>query len=288
MYVVRIWEGLGNQMFQYAFARSLHHRTGQDVYLDTKRVYKESFAVESKHIERLYSLGHFNITLPTIDVGQDKRFDFLKQKTWLEKCIFYLSKRGKWGVRFLQDADAVYHKEFFSEAGDYYAFGWFQQEAYFADIRDVLLKEFTLQEEIVLPHELQDVLENKNTVAVHIRRGDYLRCGMSCNEYYYMKAIDKVRNEMKNPVFLVFTDDVEWVKRHIKTETTMYYVSESCKLRDYEELILMSRCRHQIISNSTFSWWAAWLNQNPDKRVISPAKWFSIQANIVPREWTII
>lgn len=288
MYIVRIWEGLGNQMFQYAFGRSLKYRTGQKVFLDVERSYKDSFEFESKHTERPYALDHFNITLDKIKVEELPEYRFLQQKNQVEKIIFYLSKKQKYFIKFLQDYDSAYHKEYFSSTGSYYAFGWFQQEAYFKDIRKILLKEFTPKKKISLPSDLYSVLKKQNTVAIHIRRGDYIRWGNECNEFYYLRAIEFIKERIENPIFLVFSDDMDWVKKHIEIDGERRYITGEYLFKDYEEMLIMSKCKNQIISNSTFSWWAAWLNQNPDKIVISPSKWFGIQNNIVPNDWLIL
>lgn len=288
MYIVRIWEGLGNQMFQYAFARAIQQRTGQKVFLDADRAYKESFALEKKHVERPYMLDNFNIRLKKIQVNELENYKFLKQKTALDKILFSLSQKGKWFVNFLQDADSIYHKEFFKKKGNYYVFGWFQQEAYFKDSRNVLLKEFTPKRKIKISSNLLNILGKENTVAIHIRRGDYLKWGHVCNSFYYAKATDYIKKCVKNPIYLVFSDDMEWVKSNIKIDGKVIYISGEYQFKDYEELIVMSKCKHQIIANSTFSWWAAWLNRNPDKIVVAPSKWFGLQSNIVPEEWVVL
>lgn len=288
MYIVRVWEGLGNQMFQYAFARAVRHRTGQQVFLDADRAYKDSFELESKHVERPYMLNNFNIQLRRINVEEMNALRFLRQGTLFEKVIFYLSKKGKWMVNFLQDADAVYHEEFFCEKGNYYVFGWFQQVAYFDDIRKILLKEFTPKKKIKIPKNLLRILREKNTVALHVRRGDYLKWGNACNVHYYTKAIRYMQENVENPIYLVFSDDIEWVKNNIQIQGRVVYISGEYSFKDYEELLVMSKCKHQIIANSTFSWWAAWLNRNVDKIVVAPSKWFGLQDNIVPREWIVL
>ena len=92
-----------------------------------------------------------------------------------------------------------------------------------------------------------------------------------------------------SPLFVVFSEDIDWVKKNLDIGTDCIYVNEKGTLQDYEELFLMSRCRSQIISNSTFSWWGAWLNRNPQKVVIAPRQpWLSRQTNIIPVEWVVL
>lgn len=288
MYVVRIWEGLGNQMFQYAMAKAIEYRTGQKVYLDINHSFKESFAWENKHVDRDYMLDNFRITLKPYPVENIPAFSFLSQKNTWDKIKFYMSTKLKWPIGFLQDEDTRFHDEFFRKRGSYYVFGWFQQEAYFKDIRNILLKEFRPKEKIAVPSELLRILKNENTVSIHVRRGDYLKWGNACDTLYYSRAVEYMNNRVDKPVYLVFSDDMEWVRNNLSLQGEVVEISANYHFKDYEELLIMSRCRHQIISNSTFSWWAAWLNQNDKKQVVAPSKWFQSQKNIVPTEWTII
>ena len=123
---------------------------------------------------------------------------------------------------------------------------------------------------------------------MHIRRGDYVKISNTVNLLYYQKAIQYIRQYYKKPVFLVFSDDLDWVKSNIPVEGEVIYVNEDKKMQDYEELLVMSKCKSNIIANSTFSWWAAWLNQNKEKYVIAPKLWFPGLEGIVPKEWIML
>jgi hypothetical protein len=114
-----------------------------------------------------------------------------------------------------------------------------------------------------------------------------------CSENYYKKAIELIESKVENPNFFIFTDDTDWVKANIKINHPVTYISEINKAKpmaDYQELILASKCKHNIIANSSFSWWGAWLNTNPDKIVIAPDKWFNNDSikidDIIPPTWT--
>ena len=108
---------------------------------------------------------------------------------------------------------------------------------------------------------------------------------------YYNKAINFISQKIKEPVFFVITDDTEWVKNNINIPYTVYYLSDK-KLPDYEEIILMSKCKHNIIANSSFGWWGAWLNLNKEKTIIAPKKWFNTDyintKDLIPKDWIII
>ncbi len=106
---------------------------------------------------------------------------------------------------------------------------------------------------------------------------------------YYIRAINFIKKRVVNPHFFIFSDDVEWVKNNLKTKFPLIFISGN-NLKDYEELILMSRCKHNIIANSAFSWWGAWLNENENKIVIAPYQWLKIKhkanKNIISNNWT--
>jgi len=137
-------------------------------------------------------------------------------------------------------------------------------------------------------------IKEKNSVSLHIRRGDYLTMQKAidtigvCPLDYYDKAIREITRKIKNPTFFIFSDDINWVKENLKTNSPTIFVSGG-KLKDYEELILMSKCKHNIIANSSFSWWGAWLNNNPNKIVIAPKKWFKDTSkntrDLIPESW---
>lgn len=141
----------------------------------------------------------------------------------------------------------------------------FQNEKYFADYADDIRKEFQFKEKLQAPEG--------NTVAVHVRRGDYVwhPNHLVCLPSYYENAVAYICERVENPVFYVFSEDVEWCKENIKFPQPCFYVDNTDKPSSHD-MQLMSLCKHNIIANSTYSWWAAWLNSNPDKIVIAPDK----------------
>lgn len=149
--------------------------------------------------------------------------------------------------------------------------GYFQSEKYFKDCEEDIRREF-MSYDIDVSDEVKELLDNENTCSIHVRRGDYLKFPdhhptQSMN--YYMKAIKKMP---KDSVFLIFSDDIEWCKQNFPDMPEKFRFIEGNK--DYEDLYLMSHCKNNIICNSTFSWWGAWLNGNSDKTVVAPSKWF--------------
>ncbi|NCT54961.1 alpha-1,2-fucosyltransferase, partial [Candidatus Falkowbacteria bacterium] len=179
-----------------------------------------------------------------------------------------------------------------------YLEGFFQSYKYLESIRRELLEEISLKEDISLKYgDLLSEFNSLNSVALHIRRGDYVnnpatkKAHFICDLSYYQKAISliKVKLNEKNltPKFFVFSDDINWAKENFKL-FDFIFVSRP-EFLDPEELILMSKAKHNIISNSSFSFWSAWLNNNPEKIVIAPALWNRkyrrAYKDLIPEDW---
>ena len=287
MVIVRIWEGLGNQMFQYAFARSLQAK-GIEVSLDLDKAYDEMFVKYKDNAVRENSIQNFNISIPSIDVCKYKKYEYIYQDTILRKMQFFLGKHSLWKYRFYEEIKQGYSGKSARIKGNCYVKGWFQSERYFNSIRGILLKEFVPKEKITIPTELHSILKGSESVSIHVRRGDYVKANRAMNAAYYKKAIRLIKKSYKDPYFIVFSDDLAWTKENLILNERCIYVNENKALNDYEELFIMSRCKSNIISNSTFSWWAAWLNQNKEKNVIAPRSWLEGQKNIVPNGWIVL
>ena len=149
--------------------------------------------------------------------------------------------------------------------------GYFQSEKYFKYCEDEIKTLFTSYD-VEIKEDLKVILDTKHTCSIHVRRGDYLNSPNhhpTQNMNYYMKAIKQMS---KDAVFLIFSDDIAWCKENFPDLPEKFIFIEGNK--DYEDLFLMSHCKDNIICNSTFSWWAAWLNNNPDKKIIAPTTWF--------------
>ena len=181
--------------------------------------------------------------------------------------LYYIRKE-----QFVQHSEKGFH---YQEIPNYnksvLLYGYFQSEKYFKDYEDDI-KELFMSYDIELGDEIKSVLDNENTCSIHVRRGDYLN---SPNHHptqdmnYYMRAIKKMP---KDSVFLIFSDDIDWCKKNFPDLPEKFKFVEENK--DYEDLYIMSKCNNNIIANSSFSWWAAWLNCNKEKKVIAPSKWF--------------
>ena len=172
--------------------------------------------------------------------------------------------------------------------------GLWQSERYFDRYADEIRRDFTLNEISPAALELRERIssEGSSSVSVHIRRGDYVT-DPSANRVhgvlppdYYRKSEDLIRSVVDRPVFFIFSDDIEWAKTNFRLNGDMVFVSDPGR-QACEELFLMSCCAHNIIANSSYSWWGAWLNDNPSRVVVTPEKWFQNMRSdhIVPDRW---
>lgn len=290
MLVVRIWEGLGNQMFQYAYARCLQEKTGEDVYLERRRIFKTSLPQENSNVERVCNLTKFNLNIKFINPKYLLKWNYLEQKNVFQKSRYFFAKKDIGDFVFLTDFSAIYsyHEELMNIKKNAYIMGHFLNKKYYELVKTYLIEEFTLKKKLNIPKQLEIVLQSRETVSIHIRRGDYLYvdyvqsiCKEMNQRQYYRRAMEYINQKVKNPIFLIFSDDIEWVIKNFICPYEHIYISK-LGYKDYEEMILMSYCKHNIIANSTFSFWGVWLNQYPKKEVIFPRHWMP---TIIPKGW---
>lgn len=287
---------LGNQMFQYAFAKAVKIAQGGDGYLvlNFKCVYlagKTNDGFED-------SLRYFNVERYKTETGNlilkygsiPQIIVYLAYMAGIK--LFHIAHNGdSWlslfrrvGLLYSHFSDnrySIFEKYLHSNANKktYICFGKYENPVLFNHIKPILLAEFTPKAApLERNKKLYDVIESRNSVCVTIRRGDYLNNQNRnkyyvCDESYFRKAIEKAKCLIEDPVFIFFSDDIEWVKENIIINSPAYY--ESGKDPVWEKLRLMYSCKHFIISNSTFSWWAQFLSRNENKVVISPNRWFN-------------
>ena len=288
MVIVRIFDGLGNQLFQYAFARMLQEQN-IEVYLDTKKGYEQYFTKFRNHAKRVNKLYKFQIHVNEAPNNYLKNYSFFKQEGIKDKLLYYMATHRMWINNYWQATEINEGISIHNlKSGNFYLNGWFQDEELFKDIRLQLLKEIRPKKKIIISKELRQLLQEDELVSVHIRRGDYVKISNTLSDRYYRDAFERMEEKYNNPKYLFFSDDINWVKGKYSDMPNMFFISDYGLFEDYEELMIMSSCKSNIIANSTFSWWGAWLNQNPDKMVIAPKKWFYTQKNIVPKSWVKI
>jgi len=285
MIFVKIYGGLGNQLFQYAAARSLAYSRGDEVVIDSRWYLVKYRGITSRD----YILPQFSISsrkAKGLEIGMtflhSLRFSSLLSIPWL-------------GVRHFKEKNFDFDPDFFTIKGKVYIDGYWQSYRYFEQIRDILLDEITPVNvfDVTYDSVYKEILSS-NSVSVHIRRGDYVSNKAAanfhglCPESYYINAIEKINSLVNNAFFYIFTDDVDWVSSNMKLPDTHCFVSKKDYSNPVFELFLMSNCKHNIIANSSFSWWGAWLNKHPEKNVIAPVNWFKSgqeTLDLIPSEW---
>ena len=277
MIIIKIKGGLGNQLFQYATGRAvaLHHKLPLKLDLTIFKTYK---------LHR-YLLDHFSIQadiateneIIKLKGGDNVILSALRKTGFIKRKSYIKEKRSS-------HFDASVFKNNFV-----YLDGYWQNELYFTDIRELLLPELTSSSSISdLGCAYLESIKNSNSVSLHVRRGNYLNT-KNINVLdidYYMKAADYIRKNVAKPTFYVFSDDLEWCKNSLGFLEDCIYVDRT--QTDVDDLKLMSFCRHNIIANSSFSWWGAWLNQNPKKTVIAPKGWLlndPDSSNVILSDW---
>lgn len=263
MVTIHLKGGLGNQMFQYAYGRAESLRKESTLWLDLSDLL---FPTNLRNTEtlRTFELHHFNIKAL---VYEPKKKPFIRQ-----------IMRKAW--------ELIMKKE-----------RMFQSETYFKEFADIIREELTLVRPLSahaasLQHQ---IISSVNPVSVHIRRGDYVNDTVTSLHHgtlplaYYEEAISKILASTTEPVFFIFSDDIEWTKKHFESLPYHFIFVSDGIIPAHEELILMSSCNHHIIANSSFSWWGAWLGRNNEKIVIAPRKWFadvSINTDkMIPKNW---
>jgi hypothetical protein len=282
MMVVKLKGGLGNQLFQYATARHLAEKHKTELLLDTSALGAGTAAGDAV---RTFSLNAFTITAREATPEQ------------IEQAVPFPPRRHKLVQavrnRLLGDETVRFNPAVLQLPDHTYLNGYWQSPRYFEAIREQLLAELQLREP--LPDYGQAIatqMQSCASVAIHIRRGDYasnpkvVREFGQCSISYYTKAIAHTQEHVTNPLLFVFSDDIAWVCEHLPVGDAVFVSDGS--LSDAQELWLMSRAQHNIIANSSFSWWGAWLNQNPDKMVVAPEPWFDraiYDRNLIPDSW---
>jgi hypothetical protein len=285
MIITHLVGGLGNQLFQYALGYALAKKNNDVAKLDL-----ESYAAYRLH---KYSLDAFNVSLQK---ATTQEIDELKYPTQKNGPLGFVLRRRKkyFGKNYVAEKQQDFDPAILSLTGDMYLQGYWQSEKYFAHCAEDIRHEFTVKHQPQGENkEVADIIGANNAVAIHIRHGDYLK-NPAAKAYhgvlplkYYQRAIDVIRQKTQEPSFFVFSDDIPWAKEHLSNIGDVYFVDHNDAAHNYEDIRLMAMCQHQIIANSTFSWWGAWLNENPNKIVISPKQWFNnhTRQDLVPDTW---
>ncbi len=275
MIITQLEGGMGNQMFQYAFGKALARRFRTRLVIDTRFIAKD----HPMRTSREYSLDKFHVKEMLFeDVPDDivpEEVSLVEEEKWFKYNPDLVEAVGK----------------------NSYLVGYWQSWRYFEDVESLIRKKFRIRTENLSPDNISRGEEMSQTcsVSIHVRRTDYLKPQHSLIGAlpvdYYNKAISYMAERLFRPRFYIFSDDPDWAEENIITPNTVRVVRGNSGI---EDLHLMSQCRHNIIANSSFSWWAAWLNTYPEKMVTVPRIWFPgsnisiTDIDLIPPGWISI
>lgn len=303
MKIVNLKGGLGNQFFQYAFGKSLEKKTDSIVKYDTTWfeagadydhdiLYLDFFETEyevanKNEIEGLYPLGELG---KNVAKRLYYKSPFISQKLFghfkeIDNDKNSLLKSGPYKFEYCPKVYSTNRYSYFD--------GYWQASQYVDSVSDLLAKEIRLTEPLSEQSKMiKDELEGSNSVSIHIRRGDYTKSNNALPLDYYNKSVEEINSLTEDPKYYIFSDDIDWVRNELEIKGHCTYVDHNGVETAYEDLILMSSCEHNIIANSTFSWWGAWLNQNSDAIVLSPDAWLGYgntdELDILPKTWETV
>ena len=266
--------GFGNQLFAYATAYAVAKENKADLYIDT---YMSDNGMTRE-------LG-----ITKLKIEYKDRISYLYKKDFINRAFFNKVRRRfaiGFGTKICKEkGNFIYHPEIMKQEKDVLLIGYWQSDKYFQKYQDELRELFQPQEEYSeAAKELMEIVKQDNTVAVHIRRGDYLDSDLNLTMDYFREAFSRVEKLVENPVYCFFSDDIQWVKENFGEQENFRFISGSREIGYFEEFFVMSACAHQIISNSSFSWWAAYLNSNSNKVVIAPIVSFW-RGDFYPESW---
>lgn len=254
MIIIKIQGGLGNQMFQYAYGKHLSYKYNIELRFDIR------FYEFNK--KREFLLDRFPNTFPITDIY-----------TPLIGPLYTVT--DDFNYTELSNLDTC----------NYYLDGYWQSEKYFKESEGLIREHFQPSKETIEKMSKVPFIDT-NTLSIHIRRTDYI----TSNGYHPVQTIDYYKNAIDiigdYDNLLVFSDDIKWCRENLNFKNMIFMEGFS----EIDDMFIMSMCKNNIISNSTFSWWSAWLNKNPNKKVIAPNKWFGDHvkldtSNLIPKSW---
>lgn len=311
MIVVRMRAGLGIQLFQYSLGRRLAIQTGEELKLDTTWY-------DGPHrrgvTERPFNLPHFDIQAEVATEADLRRIFNVARIPVPRKLVPVLNRGSEkvgpfpaelvtrssaalldyyWEIRDatpIDDHDWPYSRRFapmmLSLEGDCYLAGFWESRRYFEEVADAIRSDLTVVDPLDGKNaEVAEQIDEALAVGVHVRWGDLVDIGGALSGEYYERAAAALEDVLDDPSYFVFSNDPDWAEANLDLGPDVTYVRHNDGSTDYEDLRLLSRCDHQVIANSTFSWWGAWLNENPGKVVYVP--WTEAERNddFLPPAW---
>lgn len=286
MKIVRIIGGLGNQMFQYAFALALKEQF-KDEYISI-----DISCFKGYSLHQGFQLNDiFNLRLPTATKKEiiTLNYPLFHYRLWQIGKHFFPKLKSV----YLEKSDMIFDKSALDISQSKYYDGYWQSEKYFKQFETEIKSAFKFPQLDVKNFNFINALQGKEIASIHIRRGDYLNHPLFKNLTeldYYHRGIDYLINNSKVDVFLVFSNDIGWCKENIYgllQGKEVHFVDWNTGKDSFRDMQLMTLCHHNIVANSSFSWWGAWLNNNENKIIVAPKKWMNVEhpLDIIPSNW---
>ncbi|MDC1211471.1 alpha-1,2-fucosyltransferase [Amylibacter sp.] len=273
----RIRGGLGNQLFQYSVARSLADQLGVDLGLD---------------VREYNNFSNFQMGLSNFDIRANLNPDGLIRHKQNSTILFALEKLFGMQKHVYYEPFLSFDEKVLTKQDGTFLKGYWQSEKYFTDKNKIMDDLQIIKSPTEKNIQIKTKIEECFSISLHIRRGDYVLNSAhgTCDLTYYRKAVQFFINKYGlNFEIFAFSDDPNWVKDNLQLPVKINFLSNNSSQKNYEDLRLMSYCNHNIIANSSFSWWGAWLNKNPNKIVIAPKLWYANQKienrDITPKNW---
>jgi hypothetical protein len=289
MIISRIIGGLGNQMFQFAAGRALSLATQQNHSLDLTDFIDYDLH-QGFEISRV-----FRAPVREVTYSEVKNLLGWRSGKLTRKILKYLNYPLLNGSHLAIEPYFHYWPQLTQSDEPRYLMGYWQSEKYFKKFEQVIRSDFIFKDSLKGKNlEIAEQMQGCQSVSLHIRRGDYITDTATakvlnvCPPSYYSSAIKKITQTSASPHFFIFSDDLQWARENLDIPFPSYFVEGNNGSHSYMDMQLMSFCKHQIIANSSFSWWGAWLNSNPNKVVIAPQNWFCNNTNdndLIPFEW---
>lgn len=276
---------MGNQLFQYAYGKALSKKNNCELKLDVSTF---------EH----YEWHEYSLKPLSIDVKLASKIEIEILKGQNLSLINRIKRKIFTKSAFIQEESLLFNPAYLEVKDPAYLAGYWQSEKYFLSAQDEVRRDFHIR---IPPSLLNQGLLTKvkacNAVSLHIRRGNYVQIDFvnkvhgTCSIDYYERAVELISTKISNPIFFIFSDDIAWARENLNLRYEMNFVDINDAKTDYEDLRLMSSCKHHILANSTFSWWGAWLNESAEKIVIAPETWFADKGNndqttdLIPAGW---
>ena len=290
MVISNIIGGLGNQMFQFAAARALALRKKQPLKLDTS-------GFDQYGLHQGFQLQEaFN---GAFDVASELEIRALlgwQRAPLIQRVLSRPAMAPLRARTLIVEPHFQYWSAICDVPNDCYIKGYWQSEKYFLPYAEHIRADFSFKSPL---HDknigLAENIRRQNAVSLHVRRGDYVNNPATlahhgaCSIGYYHSAVEHIRRHVDTPVFYVFSDDMPWVRENLAIAAPLHHVDHDN--RAYDDLHLISLCKHHVIANSSFSWWGAWLNAHPQKIVVAPKQWFArprCTDDLLPSSWVTL